>query len=67
MPILAHFVNNAFTVLMVYLYQQKISDYDAEGSPVASLPLSLGSLILTAGILFYLYTYFKNQRLIRHS
>jgi membrane protease YdiL (CAAX protease family) len=66
-PILAHFVNNAFTLLMVYLYQQKISDYDAEGSPVASLPLSMGSLLITVGILFYLYTYFKNQRLVRHS
>lgn len=66
-PILAHFVNNAFTLLMVYLYQQKISDYDAEGSPVASLPLALGSLVITAGILFYLYTYFKNQRLVRHA
>jgi len=66
-PILAHFVNNAFTLLMVYLYQQKISDYDAAGSPVASLPLSLGSLVITAGLLFYLYTYFKHQRLVRHS
>lgn len=66
-PILAHFVNNAFTLLMVYLYQQKVSDYDAAGSPVASLPLSLGSLVITAGLLFYLYTYFKHQRLVRHS
>jgi membrane protease YdiL (CAAX protease family) len=66
-PILAHFVNNAFTLLMIYLYQQKISDYDAEASPVASLPLSLGSLVITAGILFYLYTYFKHQRLVRPS
>ena len=66
-PILAHFVNNAFTLLMVYLYQQKISDYDAEGSMGATLPMVLGSVLLTARILFYLYTYFRNQRLVRHS
>jgi membrane protease YdiL (CAAX protease family) len=67
LPMLAHFVNNAFTLLMVYLYQQKLSDYDAEGSMGATLPMVLSSVILTAGILFYLYTYFKNQRLVRHS
>jgi uncharacterized protein len=61
LPILAHFVNNAFTLLMVYLYQQKVSDFDVEKSPFASWPLVLLSLALTAGLLYYIRQYYKNR------
>jgi uncharacterized protein len=61
LPILAHFVNNAFTLLMVYLYQQKVSEYDVEKSPFASWPLVLLSLALTAGLLYYIRQYYKNR------
>ena len=36
-PIAAHFVNNGFSILMMYMYQQKIIDFDAENTD--SLPL----------------------------
>lgn len=48
-PMLAHFVNNGFTVLMMYLYQQQQVDIDidAEVIPLDSGLVSLGiSLIL---------------------
>ncbi|WP_460946223.1 lysostaphin resistance A-like protein [Spirosoma daeguense] len=52
-PILAHFVNNGFTVLMVYLYQQKMTNMDIESTE--SVPF-LGSMVaglVTAGLLYY--------------
>ncbi len=52
-PILAHFVNNGFTVLMVYLHQQKMTTMDIEST--ASVPVmgSLVSGVITVGLLYY--------------
>ena len=52
-PILAHFVNNGFTVLMVYLYQKKVISMDIESTesvPVVSALVALGA---TVGLLYY--------------
>lgn len=52
-PILAHFVNNGFTVFMVYLYQRKVVSMDIESTQ--SVPL-IGALVafgLTTGLLYY--------------
>lgn len=52
-PILAHFVNNGFTVFMVYLYQQKVVSMNiesAESVPVLGGVVALG---LTTGLLYY--------------
>lgn len=51
--ILAHFVNNGFTVLMVYLHQKEMTSVDIESTE--SVPI-LGSIIafgVTAGLLYY--------------
>ncbi|MVM34362.1 CPBP family intramembrane metalloprotease [Spirosoma sp. HMF4905] len=51
--ILAHFVNNGFTVLMVYLHQTEITSMDIESTE--SVPI-LGSMMafgITAGLLYY--------------
>lgn len=52
-PILAHFVNNGFTVLMVYLYQQKMTAMNIESTESVSWSGVLISLIVTAGLLYY--------------
>ena len=52
-PILAHLVNNGFTVLMVYLYQQKMTTMDIESSESVPVFGSLVALIFTAGLLYY--------------
>lgn len=60
-PILAHFVNNGFTVLMVYLHQQKLVSMDIESTE--SVPI-LGALIsgaITAGLLYYFRQLNSNQ------
>ncbi|WP_461107237.1 lysostaphin resistance A-like protein [Spirosoma koreense] len=52
-PILAHFVNNGFTVLMVYLHQKQLVGIDIESTE--SVPI-LGAVVafgFTAGLLYY--------------
>ncbi len=50
---LAHFVNNGFTVLMVYLYQQKHVSVDIESTDSVPWYGALLSLVITAGLLYY--------------
>lgn len=52
-PIGAHFVNNGFTVLMVYLYQRKLVSMDIESTESVPIAGALVSLVLTAGLLVY--------------
>lgn len=57
-PILAHFVNNGFTVLLLHLQQTGQIDFDVESTaamPWVSVALSL---LLSAGMLYYLYQQF---------
>ncbi|MGB3619551.1 MAG: CPBP family intramembrane glutamic endopeptidase [Catalinimonas sp.] len=53
-PITAHFANNAFTLLMVYLYRSGVSDLDLEssdGTPLLYSALSLG--LVVAGLFYF--------------
>lgn len=52
-PILAHFINNGFTVLMVYMYQQKITSIDIENTKTVPILGALVSLAFSAIILVY--------------
>lgn len=52
-PILAHFVNNGFTVLMVYLHQRKMTTVDIESNESVPILLAMLSLALTVGLLYY--------------
>ncbi len=58
---LAHFVNNAFTLIMVYQYQQGLTDTNIEQPD--SLPLATVVImsIITVAILFYLYKRWTQQ------
>lgn len=55
-PILAHFVNNGFTVLMVYLYQRRMTTIDVEGTDSVPVLGALVSGLLTLGLLFFFKT-----------
>lgn len=61
MPILAHFVNNGFTVIAMYLHQQGSIDVDVETTESAPLPAVIGSLVFTI-ILLYLFKTFYDKR-----
>ncbi|WP_223834218.1 CPBP family intramembrane glutamic endopeptidase [Spirosoma profusum] len=52
-PILAHFVNNGFTVLMVYLHQQRMTSVDIESTESVPIMGSLVAGLVTAGLLVY--------------
>lgn len=51
-PIFAHFVNNGFTVLMVYLYQHKVTSLNVDSTESVPLAGVLVSVALTAGLSF---------------
>lgn len=54
-PITAHFIQNGFTVLIVYLNQLKLVDFDAESTE--ALPLQF--VIPITAVFFFLMYYFK--------
>jgi uncharacterized protein len=59
-PILAHFTNNGFTVLMVWLHQRRVTDIDIESTDAVPPATAAVSLALTAGLLWYIRRANKN-------
>jgi hypothetical protein len=62
MPILAHFVNNGFSVLAMYFYQQGALEFDLEKTESVPANVVMVSGVLTAGLLYYFYKYFENRK-----
>ncbi len=58
-PIIAHFFNNGFTVLMLYLHQTGAADFDVESTEPMEWWSVLLSVILSAAAIWYLYREFK--------
>lgn len=58
-PMFAHFFNNAFGVIMIYLYRQKMTDLDVEDNTAAPFPYVMLNIALTAGLLFYIYKHYR--------
>jgi uncharacterized protein len=52
MPVMAHLVNNGFTVIMIYLHQRGMLGIDIEAPGIVPLSLSLASAGLTIGLLY---------------
>lgn len=52
-PIFAHFVNNGFTLIMLYLYQQKATDLNVEATESIPVVTALMALLVTIVLLFY--------------
>lgn len=61
MPVIAHFVNNGFMVLMMYLHQQEISELDIESPEAAPWTAIVPFTIVFAGLLFYFHKFYKSQ------
>jgi len=53
-PILAHFVNNGFTLLMMYLHNQGISELDIDSTDTYNIPATGLSLILVSALIWYI-------------
>lgn len=58
-PIVAHFVNNGFTVFLLYLQQTKAIEYDVESTEPMPIYTIIMSLVLSAAVLYYLYQRFR--------
>ncbi|MCY7358027.1 MAG: CPBP family intramembrane metalloprotease [Rudanella sp.] len=52
-PVLAHFVNNGFTVLMIYLRQRQVVSMNIEDTQRVPIMAGLFSLLLCLGLLYY--------------
>jgi membrane protease YdiL (CAAX protease family) len=57
-PMFAHFFNNAFGVIMIYLNNQKITDINVEDNVAAPLHYVIVNLILTVGLLYYIWKHY---------
>ena len=62
LAILAHFVNNGFSLLAMYFYQQGRLDVDLEKAESVPPSVVIISGLLTAGLLYYFYKYFENRK-----
>jgi len=58
-PILGHFMNNGFTVFVLYLQQRGTVEIDIESTDATTWPLSLLSLFISAAILYVLRNAFR--------
>ena len=60
-PMFAHFMNNGFSVLMLYLRQLGIIDIDIETTEAAPWPAVISFAIITFGLLAYLKKLFERN------
>jgi membrane protease YdiL (CAAX protease family) len=66
LAILAHFVNNAVSVVALYLYQHGKFTFDIESPESAPPNVVIVSTLITAGLLFYFYKYFQARKTSIH-
>jgi membrane protease YdiL (CAAX protease family) len=60
--VLAHFVNNGFSVLALYFYQKGTLEYDVESPESAPVNVVIICAVATAGLLYYFYKYFQHRK-----
>lgn len=62
MPILAHFINNGFTVVAMYLYQRGTVEMDIEDAKAAPWPAVLTSAVITVALLYLFKKFYEKRR-----
>jgi uncharacterized protein len=60
-PMLAHFTNNGFSVILVYLYQRQITQADPDRTDLVPPWAGLLSLVASMGILFLFKSFFAGK------
>ncbi len=66
-PIIGHFINNGFTLLMVYLYQDKTVPYNIEDTAAVPWGTSLLSFAIFAVLLYTFKNHFTNHQPFPHE
>lgn len=59
-PIVGHFMNNGFTVLLMYLLQRKVITYQIDTEEAMPIQSIIFSVLVTVGLLYYLRQQFLN-------
>jgi len=62
MPMFAHFVNNGFSVLMLYLNQKGVVDIDMESTETAPWPAVIIFTLIAAAMLYYFKKFYDQKR-----
>ncbi len=52
-PMVAHFINNGFTLLMIYLYRSDITNFDIENTESVPITTVLIFGVITTALLYY--------------
>jgi len=60
-PMFAHFVNNGFSVLMMYLNQLGLITVDVESTESAPLPAVALATVLAVGLLYYFKKFYETR------
>lgn len=60
-PMFAHFVNNGFSVLMIYLYQKGTVTIDIDSPEAAPWPVVIGFTTVFIALLYYFKKFYQNQ------
>lgn len=60
-PMFAHFVNNGFSVLMMYLYQKGTVTIDMDSPDAAPWPIVIGFTTVFVALLYYFKKYHQTQ------
>lgn len=63
LAILAHFVNNAVSVMALYLYQQGAFSFDVESTEAAPASMVIVSAVVTTGLLYFFYKYYQERKI----
>jgi uncharacterized protein len=61
-PMFAHFFNNAFGVIMIYLHNQKMTELNVEDNSAAPTHLVLLNIALTVGLLYYIWRHYRQTQ-----
>jgi membrane protease YdiL (CAAX protease family) len=60
-PIIGHFINNGFTLLMIFLHNRKTTDIDIESTASVSIGTAILSGVITVSILLVLKRYYFKE------
>jgi uncharacterized protein len=66
-PILAHFINNGFTLIVLYLNQRGMLDYDLDHPPDVPLPSFLLFLGISIALSWYFFNFYHRKNIDKRS
>ncbi|HEY5750888.1 MAG TPA: CPBP family intramembrane glutamic endopeptidase [Chryseolinea sp.] len=60
-PMFAHFFNNGFAVVTVYLNQQNVTEIDMENNIAAPWPYVATAFVATVGLLYFVWKHYREN------